>query len=265
MNIKVIFKHLGEEACSVIWEQKDTTMVGEIRLCKYLKQLEFNAHCFILNNKLAFEWLKEAEGIDNLDNPVITTFSKESNAKILSVILKDFMSGIKFLEAEDSSFDVEYVVDFSDDLESSKIEVVSAENKKDLSIRAFKDYVLYESTKRALVWAGVEYTPGLEFESVDGVKPELIEGFTKKLKEVKVYTDFEIFMAHLDSFPGELGLAGKRRGYKAYAFRDLYNHRDIVNRVTRERYKDRVDYLYEVGVSTGESHVKNLYKVLRVW
>lgn len=95
-----------------------------------------------------------------------------------------------------------------------------------------------------------------------------LELLNKELKTLVTFEDFQNFLKKLGSYKMGFGLEGKRRGYKAFGFFHMYDKRhpngDPYYFTGNEKYKDRVHYLYSDGVSTGESHVKNLYRALRV-
>ncbi len=73
-----------------------------------------------------------------------------------------------------------------------------------------------------------------------------------KLQTVTTWAEFEQWEDDMNDAAEGFALHGKRRGYWAYDFRQ---HHINPNRVT---------YLYDDGISTGKSLIKNLHRHLEV-
>ena len=97
---------------------------------------------------------------------------------------------------------------------------------------------------------------------------EISEELNIKLKTIKTYEEFVKFQKEMYSYEYGFDLYGKRRKFKAFSFSHLYDVKKLNGEpywfTGMDKYKNRIRYLYEDGVSTGESYVKNLYRVLEV-
>lgn len=98
---------------------------------------------------------------------------------------------------------------------------------------------------------------------------DIILELNEKLKEIETYEEFLDFVKEMDSYGRGFMLYGKRRNYYAYGFSHMYTEAKLDGSPAfyagNEEYKDRVRYVYSDSASTGESYVRNLYKVLRVF
>lgn len=95
---------------------------------------------------------------------------------------------------------------------------------------------------------------------------EIANRLNEKLKTLTTYEEFKDFQKKMDSYELGFCLYGKRRNYVAYAFSHMYEQDCFARNpyAGLENYKNRVHYLYEDGISTGKSYIKNLWKVLKV-
>lgn len=95
------------------------------------------------------------------------------------------------------------------------------------------------------------------------------EKLNSKLKSLETYEEFKVLLEEIDSNEHCFTLVGKRSGYSAFDFRHLYEYNGHFSNLrslytNNPKYLNRVKYLYSDGVSRGESHVKNLWRVLKV-
>lgn len=81
----------------------------------------------------------------------------------------------------------------------------------------------------------------------------LAQEFNVRLKGLHTWDDFQQWFDDLRATQMGFGIHGKRRGYLAFDFRPHYFHPET-----------RVQYLYDDGISTGVSDIKNLYRYLEV-
>lgn len=99
-------------------------------------------------------------------------------------------------------------------------------------------------------------------------RKEALELLNKELKTLVTFEEFQNFLKKMDSYEMGFILEGKRRKYQAYSFSHMYEWLKPDGKphyfAGNEKYKNRLHYLYSDNVSTGESYVKNLYRVLRV-
>lgn len=100
-------------------------------------------------------------------------------------------------------------------------------------------------------------------------REELKEQFNQRLKEIKTYQELQQFLKDMEDTEWDLRLYGKRRpNVYAYSFSHLYEatktNGEPLFYTGWENVKDKVHYLYSDSVSTGQSHVKNLYKFFQV-
>lgn len=95
---------------------------------------------------------------------------------------------------------------------------------------------------------------------------EIVTQLNQKLKTLTTYEEFKAFQKEMDSYELGLCLYGKRRGYVAYSFHHMYDNDGYINNpfAGLDKWENRVDYLYDDSVSTGQSYIKNLWKVLEV-
>jgi hypothetical protein len=81
------------------------------------------------------------------------------------------------------------------------------------------------------------------------IRTEMPTQVNKKLKEIKTFDEFVVFIKAMESLVGGMyHLYSKRRGYYIYDFeRDKYD-------------LDVIHYLYDDNHSVGKSQIRNLYR-----
>lgn len=102
----------------------------------------------------------------------------------------------------------------------------------------------------------------------------IIRDLAKKLKTITTYEELTEFEKELNNYGEGLRLRSKKRKLTAFHFSHMYKGENLlVGELTREdmgkhfsdeKYKNRVAYLFDDGVSKGESYVRNLYRNLEV-
>ncbi len=78
----------------------------------------------------------------------------------------------------------------------------------------------------------------------------LTQEFNVRLKDLRTWDNFQKFLADLRATQMGFGIHGKRRGYPTFSFTPLT--------------ETRITYLYDDGISTGTSDIKNLYRHLEI-
>lgn len=91
----------------------------------------------------------------------------------------------------------------------------------------------------------------------------------EQLKECETWEDFQALLEKMDSYGRGYTIVGNRRGYDAYDFTHMGDSSKVAEWNLEpdwwyEMKKNHVHYLYSDSVSTGQAHVKNLYRALTV-
>lgn len=86
------------------------------------------------------------------------------------------------------------------------------------------------------------------------------------LKKLETYEEFAKFEEEMEASEYGLKLVSKRGGWWIFSINHVYDKGSWKRKTypNLEKNKDRISYLFSDGTTTGECHVKNLYKYFKV-
>lgn len=90
--------------------------------------------------------------------------------------------------------------------------------------------------------------------------------FNKRLKKLETYEEFARFEEEMEASKYGLKLVSKRGGWWIFSIIHVYDKGSWKRKTYPhlEKNKDRISYLFSDSVTTGECHVKNLYRYFEV-